>query len=212
MLWHFDDIDVPDDIRLFNIEREMAALGSVAHDLLGGKFSAWRIRFQHAEPAHTAHYLQCFNGPIEFSAAHNAFVLPRILLDYKLEVPPEAPATMHEEAVGHSLNNHQDIKETVRNLLIRDRVRVPNMEAIAAELCMTSRTLRRKLESQGCSFRSLADDVRCDLAKELLTRTGLDIGQIAERLSYSDASSFSQAFRRLTGISPSVYRQAEQPA
>ena len=47
-------------------------------------------------------------------------------------------------------------------------------------------------------------------AAMLLRTTDLDIGQIAERLSFCSASHFSDAFARQMGCSPSVYRGLQQ--
>jgi AraC-like DNA-binding protein len=60
------------------------------------------------------------------------------------------------------------------------------------------------------SFRGLLDEIREQLAEELLVTGGLPVAEVAGRLGYLEVSSFSQAFRRWKGVGPRAYR-ARQP-
>jgi AraC-like DNA-binding protein len=59
----------------------------------------------------------------------------------------------------------------------------------------------------GTSFRKLSTEVRRQKAIELLQDDRLTIADIADRLGFSDASSFSQAFKRWHGVAPVLYRR-----
>ncbi len=82
------------------------------------------------------------------------------------------------------------------------------MEDIAAEMQMTSRTLRRHLTAEGATFRALLEEVRSALAEELMATASLTHGEIAERLGYADVTTFIEAFRRWKGVPPSAYRRS----
>ena len=71
------------------------------------------------------------------------------------------------------------------------------------------RTIQRKLAQEGTSFKDLVEDVRKNLALEYLRSTVLSVEEIALRLGYSDAPSFSHAFKRWTGSSP---RDSRRPS
>jgi AraC-like DNA-binding protein len=43
----------------------------------------------------------------------------------------------------------------------------------------------------------------------MLRNTSLDMGQIAAALDYADVSSFTRAFRRWTGTTPTAWRAQE---
>jgi AraC-like DNA-binding protein len=75
------------------------------------------------------------------------------------------------------------------------------MEAVAAGFHMTSRTLRRRLEEEGTSFRLLQEEVRELLAERLLA-DGLSVERAAEALGYGEASCFIRAYRRWKGVTP----------
>lgn len=49
--------------------------------------------------------------------------------------------------------------------------------------------------------------VRCEAARDMLTRPELSISYIALAVGYATASHFSQVFRKITGVTPSAYRR-----
>ena len=85
---------------------------------------------------------------------------------------------------------------------------VPPDQVTMAKLLNTSeRTLKRRLSEEGTTFRSLLMEARYAMAKELLESNQLPVSAIAERLGFSDPSSFSQAFKRWHGCAPQSYRK-----
>lgn len=72
---------------------------------------------------------------------------------------------------------------------------------------MEPRTLRRRLEAQGTSYREILAGVRQGLAIEYLRKTRMTTEDIASRLGYSDAANFRHAFLRWTGKTPHEYRR-----
>jgi AraC-like DNA-binding protein len=83
-------------------------------------------------------------------------------------------------------------------------------ERAARELGMSARTLKRKLSQHGTSFSDLVAHERRRLATRML-RAGASVDEIADRLGYADAQSFSRAFRRWTDMTPSAYRKLVSP-
>src|SRR5215468_8007526 len=72
------------------------------------------------------------------------------------------------------------------------------MPAVAAALGMASRSLHRHLAAEGTTFRLLIDEVRSALAEEMLSHR-MSVAEVAERLGYAKAASFSHAFKRRRG-------------
>ena len=70
------------------------------------------------------------------------------------------------------------------------------------------RTLFRRLANEGITYQRLADEVRFDLAKEMLREQDVTLGEIAVHLGFSDAGNFSRTFRRIGGLSPRQYRKS----
>ncbi|WP_158545028.1 AraC family transcriptional regulator [Dyella monticola] len=82
----------------------------------------------------------------------------------------------------------------------------PSIEETARTLCMSSRTLKRKLQRLGLNFRGLADDARKEAVMRDVLNPGLRMDEIAMRMGYADPANLTRAFRRWTGESPSKYR------
>ena len=76
---------------------------------------------------------------------------------------------------------------------------------------MSSRTLRRHLAQEGSAFQSVLDRQRCELALRYLEDPDLTSADVAERLGFADAKSFTRAFRRWTGMAPRHYRSKTLP-
>ena len=77
----------------------------------------------------------------------------------------------------------------------------------AAEVMgFSARTIQRRLAEQGLSYSHLADEMRFIKARELIQQQE-KIAEVAARLGYADAGSFTRAFERWTGMSPLEYRK-----
>ncbi|MFN8102402.1 MAG: helix-turn-helix transcriptional regulator [Mycobacterium sp.] len=83
------------------------------------------------------------------------------------------------------------------------------MQDVADELNLDPRTLRRKLTGEGTSFRGVVADVRRARAEQLLNG-GLSIEAIAQQLGYAETASFTHAFTRWRGCSPSQFRASSR--
>jgi len=73
---------------------------------------------------------------------------------------------------------------------------------IARQLGMSSRTLERRLRSEGLTFDGILSELKCDLAKRYLREKDLPISNIAWLLGYQEAGGFTRAFKRWTGRTP----------
>jgi AraC-like DNA-binding protein len=80
-------------------------------------------------------------------------------------------------------------------------------EAVAAALHMSARTLQRRLEDEGARFSEVLDAVRERLARSLVLDPALPLAEAGYRLGFSDAATFSRAFKRWTGLPPGAFRQ-----
>lgn len=79
------------------------------------------------------------------------------------------------------------------------------MREAAKTLGLSERTLRRRLDAEGTSFRERLDQVRRSRALELLAHE--EVGPVARSLGFVDSRSFQRAFRRWTGVTPGAYKR-----
>lgn len=78
---------------------------------------------------------------------------------------------------------------------------------ISEELNFSKRTLQRRLQKQHVSFADLRDKVRFHYAIDYLVRKQMSIDSISSSLDFSDRTSFTNAFKRWTNLSPSTFRK-----
>jgi len=71
---------------------------------------------------------------------------------------------------------------------------------------LSARTLQRLLAEKGTSYRELMDAARFEKARQLLHQNALSATEIAHLSGYTDPTNFARAFRRISGRSPSEYR------
>ena len=81
--------------------------------------------------------------------------------------------------------------------------------AVAEHLSISVRTLHRHFAEHDASFYQLKDEVRRDLALDLLHGTNKSIKQIALSLGFANEKSFYRTFLKWTGDPPGKIRQRE---
>jgi AraC-like DNA-binding protein len=91
-------------------------------------------------------------------------------------------------------------------LVCRDG-RYPSLDEVASDLCVAARTLKRRLQDEGCHFQLLLEAARREDAQRLLRQPGLAVQQVADALGYTDPANFARAFSRWTGQTPSAWRR-----
>jgi AraC-like DNA-binding protein len=95
------------------------------------------------------------------------------------------------------------VRRALFALIVQNDVSV---EGVAAMLGMHRRTLNRRLAEHGTTIAKMLNQVRFQLARQLLSETELPFVEIAVTLNYTDASTFTRAFRSWSGVTPSAWR------
>jgi AraC-like DNA-binding protein len=88
----------------------------------------------------------------------------------------------------------------------------PDGDEIARRLAISPQTLRRKLAAEETSLRHIRETVLRDAAVTALVDGTESLGEISQRLGFSEPSAFTRAFRRWTGSPPSAYREPREPS
>lgn len=85
----------------------------------------------------------------------------------------------------------------------------PGIAALAAEFCVSERTLSRRVRmATGRSPSALLQSVRLGKARMLLETTRLSVEQVAERVGYVDSTALRRLMRKVMGATPSQFRPA----
>jgi len=81
------------------------------------------------------------------------------------------------------------------------------IDYIAEDLDLSKRTLQRRLQQQNENFAQLRDSLRFHYAIKFLIDQHMSVDAVSKALDFSDRTSFTNAFKRWTGLSPSVFRK-----
>ncbi|TAK52255.1 MAG: AraC family transcriptional regulator [Gammaproteobacteria bacterium] len=178
----------------------------------GRSFPLQRVAFRYERPPYAEEYARLFGCPCTYSWHRQELVFEERYL--KLRVIrtwrdlPEFVA--HSPGILLALPSSEDnIALHVRRLLMDGGQRpavFPSLDSLATSLGMTGQTLYRRIKSEGTSYQKIKDDIRRDLAIDLLANTQRTMAEIGEQLGFSEACSFSRAFKHWTGVPPMAYR------
>jgi len=175
-------------------------------------YEAW---FKHPEPENLEEYQRTFApGRLRFSAPFDGFVFSAKMLDLPLTAAdPDLHAVLRKYAdvLLAELPKTESLTDRVREFLIQQLQNgEPNVARAARALHMSRRTLARRLEREGTSFKLLLDDTRRRLALRYVVEREIGITEIAFLLGFSHTGAFFRAFKRWTGSSPGEYRRGQR--
>lgn len=204
---------VAPDNRRHESEQMLAALSGFMRAATAGAFGPREIRFEHRRPANVAEHRRLFGAPLVFGAAATEILFDPALLDLPM---PHADPVLGELLRRQAAPALADLRRREPFLdRLRERLKAAilgdsevSLAAAAAVMNMGPRTLQRRLQDHGLTFRTVVEDMRITLAKELLAQPGLALGQIAFQLGYSQTSALHRAFRRHAGATPAAFRRA----
>jgi AraC-like DNA-binding protein len=176
--------------------------------------AAWvpeRMAFQHDRQRDDGEPARVFGCPVAFGAAETELLIPRAVLD----LPHAAPDAPLLEVLRRHVDTHLEslpqrgalVARASSAIAHRIAGELPTLASTAAALRMPERTLQRRLADEGVTHSALLDDVRRNLALELLTDPDVSLTEIALRLHFADPAAFYRAFKRWTGEGPAAYRK-----
>lgn len=207
--WDGDWDPIPSQIYMV-----MALLVHLHRRIAGPDAHPLRIDFSTSEPADLAPFETHFQCPLAFDQPQELLVYPTAVMDQPTPRGlPELEQATEEMVVRYlAQRDKADILSQVRAALFECLPEGSvNATRIAEQLHMTDRTLRRRLDDEGLSFRELLNDVRQTLALRYIADKSLSLTEISYLLGFSEPSSFTRAFRGWTGRSPSEARNNGRP-
>jgi AraC-like DNA-binding protein len=84
----------------------------------------------------------------------------------------------------------------------------PDLSLVAEIVGMSPRTLQRRLQQSGSCYSQVLQEARFGLARSLLDDPDAKIISVAMTAGYDSQQHFTRAFRRFTGLTPTLYRRA----
>ncbi|WP_315743677.1 MULTISPECIES: AraC family transcriptional regulator [unclassified Bradyrhizobium] len=203
-------LDTLGDLLPFAAEFWRSSMTALFSRVLEAPFPSTRMIFPFPAPVHRRNYERIFNCPIDFDADRMEWHFDANVLDMPCPNANPITAKICQQVCDLVLTESPGESELVRRIraaCLNSPNRFPPAAGIASKLGLSLRTFHRRLAEEGLSYQSIIDGMRQSIAIELLENTHLAIDQIAERIGFSDATSFRKAFRKWTSRSPSELRQ-----
>ncbi len=173
-------------------------------------FRLLEVALTHAEVGDPGETARIFGCPVRFGQRRNVIRFP----DSTLESVPAAanPAIAEQIEKFTAAMLAQMTSTSVRDRVI-DAIRAllgagqpANRLAVARRLHVSERTLQRQLEQESTAFNVLRDGVRAEISQALLSNRALKVEAVAQSVGFAEVASFSKAFTRWVGYSPTRYR------
>ncbi len=181
-------------------EFPFVSLALRARQATDDRFAVRAVRFRHASE-HAAAYREVFRAPVAFGAASDEVELDAAQLALPLaSADPITSAALEGKIAELTANARSPLLDRVRRAASALLATDASLEAVAKQLAISSRTLRRHLAQEGTSLRAVIDDVRREHADAQLAR-GVPVKEIAFSLGFSEPSAFSRAYKRWKGRS-----------
>lgn len=208
-----NDAAIPEDVRGFLLERDFAACCVAIRELKPGGVPIKGLSLRMPRPPHAQRFAALAGVEPSYGAARNALRFASADIDQPLPQANPDMLRMTLEQCRQLLARRQvrtGLSGKVRDRLLQTPGRIASLDAVARDLHLAPRSLRRHLEQEGSSYRALADEVRQALAEELLATADLKLEEVAQRLGYAEPASLIHAFRRWKGMTPKAYRERQR--
>lgn len=205
------EMDAP--IRTFMTEAILIGVTIMSEQLLGRTLNDTRVEMTGPEPPYYPRFRDRLPVPVVYGCPKCCVRAPIELFHAVPQLADPAAAELARQQCELEFQQLFPEQEAFADRIVRHLQNspkgkaLPTQEDVARRFHMSSRTLKRRLQEDGTSFRELLEQELQQRATQLLRETNLDISEIAYQLGYRDVGNFSTAFKRWTSKTPRAFRQ-----
>ncbi|MCI0993855.1 AraC family transcriptional regulator [Pseudomonas corrugata] len=177
---------------------------------LGRDYAPLAVYLRRPEPADPAPWHKAFRSPVHFAAEQDCLEFSLADFDSHLDDANPELAEHNETVLKRTLAHLQPLtwERKVRAAIEAQLPEgEPSAERIAQAMHLSLRSLQRHLADEGCRFDALLNECRENLALLHLRDPQCSLSEVGYLLGFADASSFSRAFKRWTGMTPGQFRE-----
>ena len=185
-------------VTVHEVEFLAVILMKVLRFATAGSFAAHELRFEHPYRGNIQQYTRTFGCSVLFGQEKSTILIDDEAWALSLA---HRNAALHGELRGVASGLHAGLESHPFIDVVRDRIKVllprgkSNIEAVAAALHMTPRTLQRRLQDSDTSFRVLVDAARKSILVGCVERNQTP-DEIMRRAGYTNVRSFRRAMKR----------------
>lgn len=171
------------------------------------------VHVTHSDPGYHSDYDRIFAAPVVFDSDRNALLVDESWLDRKIPQQPRyvfGVLSERADALLKKLEDSKTIRSRVESILMPAlHTGEARIDMVAGKMGVSRWTLSRRLKEEGATFEGVLDDLRRELALHYLSGKKVSVNEAAYLVGFSEAASFSRAFKRWTGVSPKQARKGQ---
>jgi len=197
-------------LRSFVVHMQMAALVAMCHWRAGQRLP-WTFCFNRTAPRNTAQLEVHLGTRLRFGCQVDAMLIHTNWLDQPWPFAGEThrpAASRASERAAEQEHLPRSLLGTLYEHLVTHARCMPALEEAAQNFDLSPATLKRRLAQEGTHYQAELDQVRSHVALRLMYFQGYDNDAVAQHLGYYDAANFRRSFKRWTGLTPSLFRDA----
>jgi len=168
-----------------------------------------KVTFRHKLGHLDSQYKDTLGCDVEFNDEQNALLIDRKYLEASIPTANPLKLSILQKKLNPILaqyNQESDligrVEYAIKELIQTSR---PTFSAVASELSVSERSLKRYLHKKNVRFKDVLKDVRIELCS-IYMEQGVSYSEIAQLLWYADQSAFTRAYKKWHGVSPSKHR------
>lgn len=169
------------------------------------------VNLSYSAPSYLQRFHEFYQVPVEFDQPNSEFVFQENIL----ALPISTDSLIANEILAEQsdrffryLERKEGIVDAVRQEIMRRAGDCwPELDQVAQHLALSGRTLRRRLQDKGTSYKKISNEVRMTLAKVYVENTGMSNEEISALLGYAQTPAFYRAFLKWHGMSPNQMRE-----
>lgn len=197
----------------FHCETAVLFIQNYVEMLTGLTLDNAQYCFSFANPGYPQAYQRCMHSALSFDQEHTAVDIPHQWLDlrspyFDAETWNQAQFHLAQRIKEQSAQTDNTFTQHITALLHSFEPPLPALRTILDRLHLSERTLNRRLQLEGASFRDIKAGVLQYWARLYLAETDLTVEAIGAALGYQDAANFRRAFRKREGCSPGEFRKS----
>ncbi len=210
--WHYELKGVRDcrEGRRLDGEYSLFLFRTLIRLAAGSNWQPSEVLLEQATPQQVSVLRSRFGAPARAVGTSYGLVFPRNVLDLPMTYAKPLREIERRALLSRLISSAPDdsfvgsVKAIIRSQLCGG---YPEISTVARSAKLSVRTFQRRLADAGASYSGLIAEVRRDLAKEMLADPWKNQLDIAMSLGYSEAASFSRAFKQWAGVTPGEFRR-----
>ncbi len=208
----FELLQQTGDVERFHIESAAMLIQHYVETVIGRRLENALYYFAIPRPDYADEYAKWLHSPVKFDCNETGVELPGEILDlaspyYDAQMWQDTTLDLARRIKALEGQEESPYSQYVDTLMRANEPPLPDLVSVAKQLHMSERTLNRRLQGEGTSFRKIRGEVLANWARRYLLETEDTVEAIAATLGYQDAANFRRAFRKVEACSPAEFRR-----